>query len=191
MTDTLRIKNHLLGCVDAALFMPGITKRFDGSYDAMIRSFYIPVMMFPLMILTVLLEPSAALADHSQNTISLIHALRFTMTLAIFMGFVYFLATKTDRTKHFFQFVTAYNWLMIPTVLISLPIVLMSATGDAAMINQAQVLSYFVLIYTYAIIAYAAACTLRIPIELAGFVAIIGLQIDLSSYEIIGWVGSF
>lgn len=182
-------KNHLLGCLDAMLFMPNPGKRFDGSYNYMLGSFVIPVLFFPLMLIGVLLAPSPDFAHQSQNIISLVYSLRFCIALAIFLGFVYFLSSKTDRTEHFFKFVTAYNWLTVPSVLLSLPIALMLASNDPVTAQQGFVLSYILVVYTFAFTAYIAACTLRIPIELAAFVAIIGFQINASTYEVVGWIG--
>lgn len=183
-------KNHLLGCVDTLLFMPQAGQRFSNSYNYMLGSFVIPVLFFPLMLLTVLLYPQPEMAEQSQNTISLIYTLRFTIALGIFLGFVYFLSRKTDRTDHFFRFVTANNWLTVPSVILSLPVAIMMSSADPVVAQQGYVLSYILLIYTFAFTAFIAACTLRIPIELAGFVAIIGFQINNSSYEIIDWIGT-
>lgn len=183
-------KNHLMGCIDTLLFMPQAGRRFSGSYNYMLGSFVIPVLFFPLMLLTVILYPRPELVEQSQNMISLIYTLRFCLTLGVFLGFVYFLARKTDRTDHFFKFVTANNWLTIPSVALSLPITLMMTSADPLVAHQGYVLSYFLLVYTFAYTAFIAACTLRIPLELAAFVAIIGFHINTSSYEIVDWVGS-
>lgn len=183
-------KDHLLGCLDAMLFMPGADKRFRGSYNYMLGSFVIPVLLFPLMILGILISPAPSLEDQSQNMISLIYSLRFCIALGIFLGFVYYLSRKTDRTDHFFRFVTAYNWLTIPSVLLSLPVGLMLASNDPVTAQQGLVLSYILVGYVFAFTSYIAACTLRIPIELAAFVAIIGFQINDSTYEVVRWVGT-
>jgi hypothetical protein len=183
-------KNHLLGCLDAMLFMPRTGERFSGSYNDMLGSFVIVVLISPLMLLSALIAPAPALAEQSQNLVSLTYALRFSIALGIFVGFVYLLAAHTQRRQHFYKFVTAYNWLMIPSILLSLPVTLMMASDNPATAYQGLVLSYFLLVYIFAFTSYIAACTLRIPIELAGFIAIISLQIDHTSYEFVNWVGA-
>lgn len=183
-------KNHLLGCLDAMLFMPKPDARFSGSYNDMLGSFVILVLVFPIMLLGSLIAPIPVFAEQSQNLISLTYSLRFCVALGIFLGFVYFLSSKTDRTEHFFRFVTAYNWLMVPSILLSLPVTLMMSSADAVTAHQGLILSYFLVAYTFAFTSYIAACTLRIPIELAAFVAIIGFQINNSSYEFVDWVGA-
>lgn len=190
MTNIQAIGTKLLGCLEAALFMPETSKRFGSSYDEMIRSFYIPVIIFPLTLLATYLYPKPEIADHSHVIISMIYSLRFAFSLGIFLGFVYFIAGKIERTEHFFQFVTANNWLAIPSAIISIPILVLLTQGDAHAIKEAQVLSLILVFYTYAYTAFAAACILRIPIELAGFIAITGLIINNSTHEIVGWVGS-
>lgn len=172
------------------LFMPGADKRFNGTYNDMLASFVILALALPLMLLGSLVAPQPVFEAQSQNLISITYSLRFVIALGIFLGFVYYLSTKTDRADRFFRFVTAYNWLMLPSVLLSLPVTFMMASGDAATAHQGLVLSYFLVGYTLSFTAYIAACTLRIPIELAAFVAIIGFQIDNSSYELVDWVGT-
>lgn len=183
-------KNHLLGCIDAMLFMPRADERFSGNYNDMLGSFVILVLVSPLMLLGALIAPAPALAEQSQNLVSLTYTLRFAIALGIFVGFVYLLASRTERQQHFFKFVTAYNWLMVPTVILSLPISLMTASHDPVTAQQGLILSYFLLVYMFAFTSYIAASTLRIPIELAGFVAIIAFQIDHSSYEFVDWIGA-
>lgn len=183
-------KNHLLGCLDTMLFMPRAGERFSGSFNHMMGSFVLLSLLFPIMLLSVLLAPAPEIAQQSQNLISIAYSLRFCITLAIFFGFVYLLASKTDRRKDFFKFVTAYNWLCVPIILMSLPITLMMASTDPVTSQQGLILSYVFLIYSFAFTAYIAACTLRIPIELAAFIAITSFHIDASSYEVVDWVGS-
>lgn len=172
------------------LFMPRAGERFSGSYNYMLGSFVIPVLLFPVMLLGVLLSPRPELAEHSQNLISLIYSLRFCITLAIFLGFVYLLSARTQRHDCFFKFVTAYNWLTLPTVLLSLPVTFMVLSADPLTAQQGYILSYVLMVYCLAFTAYIAASTLRIPIELAAFIAIISFQINISSYEVVDWLGS-
>ncbi len=180
----------LLGCLEAALFMPETARRFGSSYDEMIRSFYIPVIAFPLTLMAIYLYPRPEIASHSHVIVSMLYSLRFAFSLGIFLGFVYFIARKIERTEHFFQFVTANNWLTIPSAIVSIPILMLLTQGDAAAIREAQVLSVLLVFYTYAYTAFAAACILRIPLELAGFIAMIGVLINNSTHDIIGWVGT-
>lgn len=184
------ISIKLLGCLEAALFMPETARRFGSSYDEMIRSFYIPVIAFPLTLLAVYLYPRPEIANHSDAIISMLYSLRFAFSLGIFLGFVYFIAAKIERTEHFYQFVTANNWLTIPSTIISIPILMLLTQGDTHAVQEAQVLSLILVFYTYAYTAFTAACILRIPLELAGFIAITGLLINNSTHDIIGWVGS-
>ena len=172
------------------LFMPRPDERFSGSYNDMLGSFVVLVLLFPLMLLGTLLAPLPVFAEQSQNVISLTYSLRFCIALGIFLGFVYFLSRQTDRTDRFFRFVTAYNWLMVPSVLLSLPVTLMMTSSDPVTAHQGIVLSYVVLAYTFAFTSYVAACTLRIPIELAAFIAMISFQINNSTYEVVDWVGA-
>lgn len=189
MFSKSEIKNSLLGCLEVALFMPQAVKRFGTSYEAMIKSFYIPVVLFPVSLLIVFLYPRPELVDHSDHIISMMYSLRFAVALGIFLGFVYFLASKIQRTDHFYQFVIANNWLTIPTSVISIPlIIIMTSKGYTS--GHIEALSVIILFYTYAYTAFMAACVLRIPLELAVFVMMIGFYINDTSHDIVGWVGS-
>lgn len=183
-------RSHLLGCLDAMLFMPRAGERFSGHYNDMLGSFVMVVLASPLMLMGALIAPAPALAEQSQNLVSLTYTLRFAITLGIFVGFVYLLASRTERQQHFFKFVTAYNWMVVLSIVFSLPVTLMMASADPITAHQGLVLSYFLLAYMFAITAYIAASTLNIPMELAAFIAIIALQIDRSSYEFVDWVGA-
>lgn len=178
----------LLGCLEAALFMPETARRFGSSYDEMIRSFYIPVIAFPLTLMAVYLYPRPEVATHSHVIVSMLYSLRFAFSLGIFLGFVYFIARKIERTEHFYQFVTANNWLTIPSAIISVPILILLTDGGTDAVREAYALSVIIVVYTYAYTAFAAACILRIPIELAGFIAITGLIINNSTHDILNWV---
>lgn len=190
MQNVRNVSLKLLGCLEAALFMPETARRFGSSYDEMIRSFYIPVIAFPLTLLAVYLYPRPEVATHSHVIVSMLYSLRFAFSLGIFLGFVYFIARKIERTEHFFQFVTANNWLTIPSAIISIPVLMLLTEGGDIAIREAYVLSLILVFYTYAYTAFAAACILRIPIELAGFIAMTGLIINNSTHDILRWVGS-
>jgi hypothetical protein len=190
MTNIKDIGTKLLGCLEAVLFMPETAKRFGSSYDEMIRSFMVPVIVFPLSLLAVYLCPKPEMADQSHVIISMLYSLRFAFSLGIFLGFVYFIAAKIERTEHFFQFVTANNWLALPSAIISVPILMLLTQGDAHAAQEAEVLSLILVFYTYTYTAFTAACILRIPIELAGFIAMTGLIVNNSTHDILGWLGS-
>jgi len=183
------IRRNLLGCLEIALFMPQAGTRFGNSYDEMIRSFYIPVFCFPVILFFFYTLMPGELTDESHTVISMIYSLRFAISLGVFLGFVYFLASKIERKDHFYRFVIANNWLSLPTAVILIPLLAMMI-GDGHTIQEVKALSIILVFYTYAFTAFMTACVLRVPIELAGFVSFIAFTIDTSSQDLLGWVGS-
>jgi len=181
------IRKNLLGCLETALFMPAGT-RIGSGYEEMLRSFFVPVLAFPVALLAIYLSPQPGMAGYSENTLSLLHTLRFTLSLGIFLGFVYVIASKIERRDHFFRFIIANNWLSVVPAVLTLPILFMLTGGDGQSFVEAQALSALLLVYTCAMTAFIAACTLVIPIELAGFIAFIGFVVNDSSYDILGWI---
>ncbi|NCC22186.1 MAG: hypothetical protein EOM26_06955 [Alphaproteobacteria bacterium] len=185
MFEPGEIKRNLLGSLEVALFMPQAAKRFSSSYEAMLRSFIVPVLLFPASAMLVFLEPE--LDGIPANWLSLVLSLRIWICMAAFIGIVWLICKHTDRKQHFCQFVTASNWLSVPATVAALPILAFLGTGAYSWAEMELPL-IAVGAYTYAFTGYMAAVVLRIPIELGWFVAIMGMMIDDSSLEVSGWV---
>lgn len=180
-------RRGLLGGLEMALFMPQAAIRFGDGYDEMIRSFYIPVFLFPISLLVLTLYPESQMSGAPDSMVSMIYSLRFAVSLGVFLGFVYFFVAKIQRSDHFFRFVTAHNWLNVPFAILSLPLIWMLIEGghDPKEIQAAGIL---LVIYSLACTAFIAALVFRIPLELAGFIALMGLMINDASHTVVNWV---
>jgi hypothetical protein len=183
------ISRNLLGGLETALFMPSARARFGNTPDEALRSFVIPIALLPVTLLAVYLSPRPELADHSANVIALLYVLRLFASWAMFLGSVYFLARNVDRNEYFCQFVIAANWLAVPATIIFLPVIAMLLTG----VHVWEELYPFMVclaLYAYAFTAYMAAKVLRVPWELAAFVAVIALMSDNYSSEMVTYLSS-
>ena len=182
------IGRNLLGSLEAALFMPFIEKRFGNDYDEALRSFYIPLFLFPFALLGLFLfSPLYASASTSENTITMLYSLRYAGSIGIFLALVYLIAVNIDRKEHFCQFVIAYNWLAVPSTVIILPILGLIYAGSY---TPAQLLPFLVcmMIYSYAFTAFIAMRIFRIPMELGLFVAFISMAVNNGSHKVLDWV---
>ena len=182
---SLEMKKNLAGALDVALFMPSGARRFSSDKRAFKLSFLVPLALLPLTLITVLAaHPSEALAPGSAEILMTIYGLRFCISLGLFLGVVYFMAKSMDRLDAFYRFGTANNWLSVPAATLTLPLIVMFLGGHY---TWAEIYPFMVLItlYAYGYTAYMASRVLRLPLEMGGFVAIIGMAINQTSLDIL------
>lgn len=189
MFSWTEIKRNLQGCLDVALFMPQARDRFGNSAEEALRSFVVPILLFPLTLLMIYASHGQFLSHASENTIALLYSLRLALSWALFLGSVYWLLKRVDRHKHFCQFVVASNWLSLPATIVFIPVLWMVLDGSHSW-AQLYPLMACLTIYTCCFTAFMAARILRIPWELAGFISLIGLYINDNTMNIAHWVGT-
>lgn len=173
MFSRQEFRNNLLGCFEICLFMARGTQRFSGERQDALRSFAVPAFFVPIVLIVFALQSTG----YPVALLLPIHALRIVATLGLFLGVVYVISRETKRTEHFFQFVTATNWLNIPVGLMILPVAGFLATGTYTM-EQMESWAVFVEIAGAVLVAFAATHIFRIPWELGGFIGVLGLLID-------------
>lgn len=173
------LKRNLLGCFEIVLFMrQGIT-RFNTTKSAALRSFLIPLVLSPVLLMLMALESNGT----PFMLMITIHIPRTMVSIAAFLLVTYALMRQFNRDKHFYQFVTATNWLTVPITLFILPVVVMLLAGTHT-IAELESYAIFSVIFGYVLTAFVATHALRIPWELGGFVAIVGLCIDQTTLDI-------
>ncbi|MCB1783704.1 MAG: hypothetical protein KDI13_06870 [Alphaproteobacteria bacterium] len=172
------IRRNLLGCFEIMLFIPYGVERFETSRSDAVKSFIITLLLLPPSLLVM-----AALSQgYSWNLLFSLHTARFFVTMAAFLGAVYFLAKQLGRQEHFFRFVTISNWINIPTVLLCAPIMIgFFIGGDMTVLKNYAI---FITMLGYVYCAFVLTHTFRIPWEMGGFIAIVGLAIDQNMLEI-------
>lgn len=181
------VKSHLLGCLEVALFMRGGEKRFCASAESMMKSFLIPVILLPLTLLTVFsAHPGEALSATSMQVLGVVYALRLFVYLGLFLAFVYTMAKTMDKLDAFYRFATANNWLAIPAAALMLPL-LVAFLGGHYSWAEIYPLMVFITLYSYAYTAFMAMHVMRIPMELACFIAIAGMAIHQTSLGVLKW----
>lgn len=182
------IKN-LQGCLEVALLMPQARKRFSDDQKSALRSFIIPLLFFPVTLLAVYLYPANAIAGQSANVIFLLYSLRLTATWALFLGAVYLIVREVDRKQYFYQFVTAVNWLTIPSMALLAPVAWLVISG-AYTPQEIYPFASCLIAYSYFFTAFMASYVLRVPWELAGFITMVSMVVNNSTLDVVHWVGS-
>ena len=182
------IKRNLLGGLEIALLMPSGAKRFGNSYDEAIRSFIIPILLFPLSLAALYFAPAPEIQGTSVNTVTLLFSLRLAFSWALFFGIIYWLMRHVDHLENFYRFIIATNWLSVPATVVFVPVAWMLLSG-AFTWEELYPFIMFLVFYTYAFTAFMAIHVLIIPWELAGFIAFIAMTVDDSTLDIVKWIG--
>lgn len=180
------LKRNFLGTLEVFLLMPAGAKRFGNSYDEAVRSFIIPILLFPLTLLVIYLFPNPEIAAASKNTLTLLFSLRLAFSWALFFGVIYWLMKNVNHLDHFYRFVIGTNWITIPATLIFAPVAAMLLFGSFSW-EELYPFMKFLMFYTYAFTAFLAIHALIIPWELAGFIAFIAITVDDSTLDIVKW----
>ncbi|MCB1590985.1 MAG: hypothetical protein KDI90_00900 [Alphaproteobacteria bacterium] len=170
-------KAALLGCLEICLFMRQGLGRFDDRPSSAIKSFLIPVILSPLM-LAVLVGFSGGF---SFNYLLGLHTARVAVTSGLFLAVVYLMTRQYGREAHFMRFVTVNNWMTVPSTLFLLPVVACLVLGVDHSAYETYAL--FITLAGYVYTAFVLTGCLRLPWEMGGFIAIMGLAIDQHALE--------
>lgn len=182
------IKRNLLGCLEIALLMRRGRDRFGDSYDEAIRSFIIPILVSPVILLIIMLYPAPEISAVSRSALALLYALRMFAVTALFLGAVWWIVGELDRREYFLKFVTASNWLSIPATVMILPSLYLTFGGYYTW-DELYPFTCIAVGYSYFFTAFMAAYVLRIPLELAGFITFIGYMVNTQTLNIMHWIG--
>ncbi len=182
------IKRNLLGCLEIALLMRRGRDRFGDSYDEAIRSFIIPILVSPVVLLIIMLYPAPEISAVSRSALALLYALRMFAVTALFLGAVWWIVGELDRREYFLKFVTASNWLSIPATVMILPSLYLTFGGYYTW-DELYPFTCIAVGYSYFFTAFMAAYVLRIPLELAGFITFIGYMVNTQTLNIMHWIG--
>lgn len=182
------IKRNLLGCLEIALLMCKGRDRFGNNYDEALRSFIVPILLSPLVLLVIMLYPAPDISDVSRSALALIYALRMFAVTTLFLGAVWWIVGELDRREHFLQFVTASNWLSVPATVAILPVLYLVFNGHYTW-DELYPFTCVLVGYSYLFTGFMAAYVLRIPMELAGFITFLSYAVNTHTLDIMNWIG--
>lgn len=188
MFNSGEIKRNLLGCLEIALLMRKGRDRFGNNYDEAMRSFIVPILLSPIVLLVIMLYPAPEISEVSRSTLALVYALRMFAVTALFLGAVWWIVRELDRREYFLQFITAMNWLSVPATIVILPALYLVFSGMYSW-QEIYPITCVLVGYSYLFTGFMAAHVLRIPLELAGFITFISYAVNTHTLDIMNWVG--
>ena len=172
------IFRKLLGCFEVLLFMPRGVNRFEGSKEQAIKSFIVPIVLLPLMLIVmVALSPG-----YSWNLLIVIHLVRTVVTIALGLMAVYFLTVQFKRSEYFYKFLNVSNWFNVSNVALTFPIIGALLLGYDMTIMESYAI--FVTILSVVYMAFMVSHVFRLPWELGSFIAIVCLAIDQNIFGV-------
>jgi hypothetical protein len=172
------VKRNLLACFEIFLFMPRGIERFEADQGRMIRSFIIPLAMMPFILVIVV----GLFPEFPALLIASLTIIRTVLAAALFFGAVYFMAKQMDRQEHFYRFLIVSNWTNINGIIFALPILVGLSLGMDS--SAFEVYAVFSEIVGYIYAAFILTYCFRVPWEMGGFLAVVGLAINQNLWEI-------
>lgn len=172
------IKRNLLGCFEIFLFMPKGIERFDIDWDRMIRSFIIPLVFLPFMLVVV----TGLFPEFPAPLVAILTLFRIVIAAALFLTAVYFLTKQFNRQEHFYRFLIISNWTNINGIILIMPILIGLALGYE--VSQFEVYAVFTEIVGYIYSAFILTYCFRISWEMGGFLAVVGLAINENIWDV-------
>lgn len=173
----------LRGALELALFMGQGLDFFSNDKREMLRSFVIPVLLFPLTLLTVYVAQRPEIAGTDFGIVMVLYLVRACLTMAMVIGLYYGVGRALDRHKDFFKFLTVSNWLALLEAFISLPILYLFVNNTEW--PTIYTLLIMLSLYGYALIAFLFRNIYRLSWELSIALAIVVLAINNISLEVL------
>tara|TARA_R110001592_G_scaffold3525_24_gene20078 strand:+ start:5640 stop:6218 length:579 start_codon:yes stop_codon:yes gene_type:complete len=178
------MKQNLAGSLEIMIFMRRGIERFKNVSRAdAIKSFIIPVAFLPL-VFTILILTSKE--GHSIPFLLSVHFSRMVIGALIYLAIVYFLSKQLERQEHFCKFLVIINWTSFFDVILVSPIIFYVLTGGNP--EDVEVFAVFMTLLGYVYLAFILTHTFRVPWEMGGFVAIIGLAVDQTMWDMIAFL---
>ncbi len=175
------IKENLVGCFEVLLFMKSGIDRFKNiaRKDA-IKSFAVPVVMLPIVMAV---QVMTSKEGYTIPYIITVHFIRMFASFGLYLGLVYYISKLLEKQQYFSNFVVVANWWNIIGLIMVLPIVFYVFQGfDVTGIENYAI---FISVMGYVYMGFILTHTLRIPWEMGGFIAISGLAVDETIWDII------
>jgi hypothetical protein len=179
------IKESLWGCVEIPLFLRKGTTRFTGTIGAFKRSFIIPAIVIPLVVMIV---PSAPeLSDRSTGWMLSYITLAVLLSTTVYLLAMYLLKSKNVTNEQFLKFATGYNWLSLSGFVIQIPLMLLAILGINTW-DDVQAMMLLVTLYAYGYLAYMITHVLKMEWYLGFSFAMLDLLVAEIMYNISEYV---
>lgn len=170
------IKEALKGAGEIFIFLPKAIDRFSGAKHDAMKSFVIPAIFYPFILLGFVIRNSIG------DWPSLVtHAIVSWSGLFIFFGVIWLAVKDSERRDRFWLFVNAFNWrTVISMVLFAIGVYGYNVVGGA--FEQYWIFYLFVnMLYVGFVVTHA----LRLPWALGAFAATVNLFISDIGFRLI------
>ena len=161
------MKKYLLGALETFLFMPNAHERFSTDKKDAIKSFIIPALVFPLVVLVCVFNSSG---EFSPMLLIGVHSIRLVTEVLLTIGFIYAVSGILDTRSGFWRYISMSNWFYIPMVVLITPALFGIASGMDITIFE----NYFIFLALYSVVmmAFMLTYSLKTNWQLASFMAI-------------------
>ncbi len=179
------MRTKLRGAFDLALLFGRGIKAFSGDMPAALKSFLIPLLLFPFSLaLSALYPPRHLHEGFGLMQVLGVSALQSMLSFTSFTVLTYFFAMAVDRKKEVLLFFEANNWTGLVGFLMTLPFFALAIFGS---MGRDEMDYAFIMVFVYfsivtACIAYSA---LRLNWQLAGFIGCLAVVGDQTSWQIL------
>ena len=175
------IKQNLAGCLEILIFMRKGIERFQNvSRTDAIKSFLIPLLLFPFVFTALVMTSKEG---HSIPFIISVHFFRIVIGAMIYLTIVYFLSKQLERQEHFYRFLVIINWISLFDIIFVSPVMFYIFTGGE--VTTIEPYAVFITLLGYVYLAFIITHSFRVPWEMGGFAAIVGLAVDETMWDII------
>jgi hypothetical protein len=180
----LEARKCLKGAFDLVfLFGRGINV-FDPGVPAMMRSFWLPVLTYPLLpVYAVMYEPKGMEGFPAMQVVTTV-TIHFVLSYVGFLSLAALLAKAMGVAARVPLFITASNWVGIAALAVTFPFMLAAVMG---WIPREEMDRLFVIIgiYFYVVTGCVAFRALKVNWQLAGFIAIVSLLVSESVWDML------
>ena len=181
------VKQNILGTIEISLLLGKGAERFSYDTKNTYLSFIIPLLLLPLTLITVFYaHPNGQLADGATQILTAIYTLRVFVHLGLYLAFVYTMSKTLGKASEFKRFITANNWLTLPAAIAMTPLLALFINGSHSW-QEVYPMMVVITLYSYVYSGFMIAKVLKIPYELAGFIAVAGMAIHQTSLTALKW----
>lgn len=183
--------NAPLGAMECALFMKQGISRFNNDFGSMLKSFLIPLAFLPLSFIGLYFSQGQRpeLAGISYEYLAVLFLGKTFFTTLIGLAMIYGFAKYYDRLQYFYLTVSAGNWATILPTLFFIPVLYSLSMGWHSW-EEIYPITIVFSIYGYALTGFILTYALKIPWEMAGFLAICGMAINETGFDVLYWLAS-
>lgn len=180
------MKNKLIGCFEILLFMhKGIERFGTASRTDVLRSFLIPVLLLPVMLVILVLKTPQM--EVSMPFFIMVHAARNVVGTIIYVGILYASAKIMEKREYFPLCLVVGNWFSLLQALMAVPVLGYILLGGVE--QDIESYAVFITLLGYVYTGYILTRCLRIPWEMGGLLAIIGMAVgdvlwDVTTYTL-------